>query len=243
MLPSPLSASHKEHLEAFAALRPSWRVSVVDPLFGGEFSGGDVERAYKTPHPYVRGMKDVLRVVNTYQPKNVLDIGSPLPQNIAVHYFTNLCVLDIRAHPDKSLGLTFLQGTATDIPLPTASQDMVTSCWVICHVGDGRYGDPLKPEGDLRMLEEVHRVLRPGGIFVLGIGPVDDTPYIVFNVHRVYSWAWLCETFELKRFKILEMGEYPVSGDMYLDPGWTSGAFVRATTLKEAYGFVVLEKL
>jgi hypothetical protein len=38
------------------------------------------------------------------------------------------------------------------------------------HVGDGRYGDALDVDGDLKMLAEIARVLRPGGLAIVGPG-------------------------------------------------------------------------
>lgn len=48
-----------------------------------------------------------------------------------------------------------LPGDARDIPLPDASIDVVISTLVLCSVGDRA-----------RVVQEVHRVLKPGGTFV-----------------------------------------------------------------------------
>ena len=225
-----------------AERRPSWSIVAIDPLFHDEHHRLGEKHAYGEVHPYLRGMKDVLRCVNKYQPAKVLDIGSPLVQNVAVSYLTKLTVLDVRAHEDASLGLQFLRGTACDIPLSSGSQEMVTSLWVMCHVGDGRYGDTLELDGDLKMLQEIYRVLMPNGLAVLGVGPVADAPSVLFNAHRIYSWEWLAEQFGALDFEILEQGEYPVRGDMFVGPEWTEKGSVPLERHDGAYGFVVLKK-
>ena len=75
---------------------------------------------------------------------------------------------------------------------------------VIEHVGLGRYGDPLDPEGDLKAMAELKRVLAPGGslLFVAPLG----RPRIMFNAHRIYSYGQIREYFgelELKQFALI----------------------------------------
>jgi SAM-dependent methyltransferase len=72
------------------------------------------------------------------------------------------------------------------------------------HVGLGRYGDPLDPEGDLKAISELKRVLKPGGdlLFVTPVGK----PTIAFNAHRIYSYEQVRDFFsplELKEFSLV----------------------------------------
>lgn len=56
------------------------------------------------------------------------------------------------------------------------------------HSGLGRYGDPLSPEGDIDAVQQVHCLLKPNGLFFLGLPTSnDDSSYIEFNAHRVYG--------------------------------------------------------
>jgi hypothetical protein len=72
------------------------------------------------------------------------------------------------------------------------------------HIGLGRYGEPLDPDGDLKAIAELKRVTAPGGslIFVSPIG----RPRLLFNAHRIYSYAQVMEYFSgfiLKEFSLI----------------------------------------
>jgi len=53
------------------------------------------------------------------------------------------------------------------------------------HDGLGRYGDPLNPEGDLRAMKKMKRIIRKRGIFFLSVPVGKDL--LVWNAHRIYG--------------------------------------------------------
>ncbi|MDO9082851.1 MAG: DUF268 domain-containing protein [Humidesulfovibrio sp.] len=57
------------------------------------------------------------------------------------------------------------------------------------HDGLGRYGDPLDPEGDLKAMQAVRKVIRPGGLLYLAVPLGKDA--VTWNAHRVYGLARL----------------------------------------------------
>ncbi|CAI7934313.1 unnamed protein product [Closterium sp. NIES-54] len=63
--------------------------------------------------------------------------------------------------------------------------DVVASYSSLEHDGLGRYGDPLNPNGDLHRMMKIRGLLKPGGLFFLGVPVGNDT--LVFNAHRVYG--------------------------------------------------------
>lgn len=72
------------------------------------------------------------------------------------------------------------------------------------HIGLGRYGDKIDPDGDLKAIEELKRVLAKDGnlLFVVPIGQ----PKIMFNAHRIYSFDQVMEYFndlQLKDFSLV----------------------------------------
>ncbi len=85
------------------------------------------------------------------------------------------------------------------------------------HVGLGRYGDPIDPDGDLKAMGELSRVLAPGGrlYFVTPVGK----PRICFNAHRIYSYEQI-----LSYFLNLSLVEF----SMLPDNGKKSGMILNA---------------
>ncbi len=85
------------------------------------------------------------------------------------------------------------------------SLSSVSCMHVVEHVGLGRYGDDINPEGDKEAIKELVRILAPGAnlLFVVPVGK----PRIFFNAHRVYSYEEILNyfgSFKLKEFSIIE---------------------------------------
>jgi hypothetical protein len=74
--------------------------------------------------------------------------------------------------------------------------DNAVSYSSIEHTGLGRYGDPLDPNGDIKAVNQVHCMIKPGGLFFLGLPTSkDNSSYIEFNAHRVYGHKRLAKLF------------------------------------------------
>ena len=85
------------------------------------------------------------------------------------------------------------------------SLNSVSCMHVVEHVGLGRYGDDINPEGDKEAIKELIRILAPGAnlLFVVPVGK----PRIFFNAHRVYSYEEILNyfgSFKLKEFSLIE---------------------------------------
>ena len=73
------------------------------------------------------------------------------------------------------------------------------------HIGLGRYGDPIDPEGDQKAIRELKRVTAIGGS-LLFVVPIAGSPTIMFNAHRIYSYNQIIkyfDGFELKKFSLV----------------------------------------
>jgi hypothetical protein len=57
------------------------------------------------------------------------------------------------------------------------------------HDGLGRYGDPIDPNGDLKAMATVKKLVKKGGILFLEVPIGKDK--VVFNMHRIYGRARL----------------------------------------------------
>lgn len=69
------------------------------------------------------------------------------------------------------------------------SVESISCMHTIEHVGLGRYGDPLDPDGDKVALAELQRVVAVGGSLIVVV-PV-GAPRIQFNAHRIYDPAMI----------------------------------------------------
>ena len=55
------------------------------------------------------------------------------------------------------------------------------------HDGLGRYGDVLNPIGDLQTMAKMLSVIRPGGLFFIGIPSMGGKDILIWNAHRGYG--------------------------------------------------------
>ncbi len=120
-------------------------------------------------------------------PKNILDIGSD-------RYYVNgllaafeITTLDVRIRNKVVLNETLLVGDAKKLDLPDNSFDLVLSLCAIEHFGLGRYGDALDLQADTLAVQEMIRVLKPGGWLVLSTEIHKAETVIRFNADRIYS--------------------------------------------------------
>ncbi|MBP2677390.1 MAG: hypothetical protein H6Q82_455, partial [Deltaproteobacteria bacterium] len=104
------------------------------------------------------------------------------------------------------------------LPFEDCSIPSLSCMHVVEHVGLGRYGDPLDPDGDLKAIAELKRVLSVGGtlLFVVPVGK----PKIMFNAHRIYSFEQVVDSF--REFTLEECAlvpDNPRDGGLIVNPG------------------------
>lgn len=145
------------------------------------------------------------RILAETRPQRHVDIssimyfGTILSAFIPVDYFEFRPVtLSLSNYTGKSCDLTAL-------PFRDMSIESLSCMHVVEHVGLGRYGDHLDPDGDLKSIEELKRVLCRGGslLFVVPVGQ----PLIVFNAHRIYSFGQVVSNFQgytLRQFALID---------------------------------------
>jgi SAM-dependent methyltransferase len=146
------------------------------------------------------------RIVAEINPDIHVDISSSLVFCSMVSAFVPVVFYDYRP---ADLQLGNLQAKSADLMSLPFADDIVRSlsCMhVVEHVGLGRYGDPLDPDGDQKAVAELNRVLAPGGdlLFVVPVG----RPRIMFNSHRIYSYEQV-----LAFFSELTLAEFALVPD------------------------------
>jgi len=116
--------------------------------------------------------------------------------------------VDVVNHPNQSkYGVQYVQGDCMNTNLADESVDFVAFISTLEHVGLGRWGDPLDVDGDIKAMQEVWRILKPGGHVVLTI-PY-GYPTVVFNLNRIYDAGRVLAL--TKGFEVL-LAEYSVNG-------------------------------
>jgi hypothetical protein len=174
------------------------------------------------PVDYVYHTAWAARVLATTKPERHVDISSFLYFGTIISAFVPVEFYDYR--PALFSLDNYTSGFADLLHLPFSDRSVKSlSCMhVIEHIGLGRYGDPLDPDGDIKAIRELKRVLAVNGhlLFVVPIGK----PRIEFNAHRIYSYDMIME--QLCDLPLLEFSLIP-------DPS-TSGGIIRNATRDDA---------
>jgi SAM-dependent methyltransferase len=168
------------------------------------------------------------RILSQTKPALHIDISSSLYFCTLVSAFIPVKFYDYRP---ADIELDNLVSEAADLmalPFADASIQSLSCMHVVEHVGLGRYGDKLDPDGDLNAIAELKRVLAIGGdlLFVVPVG----RPKVLFNAHRIYSYDQI-----VGYFAEFELGEFALIPEFK-----ESGGLIRHATREqadlEAYG-------
>ncbi len=140
--------------------------------------------------------------------KEHVDIGSHHKFVSLLSKIVPVTMVDIRPLSVPMDSISFQKGSITDLPFEDKSLESISSLCVVEHIGLGRYGDSLDPEGTAKAIRELCRVLAPGGHLYFSL-PVADESFVVFNEARVLG---LKETFALTQpLRMIEQ-KYIVDG-------------------------------
>jgi SAM-dependent methyltransferase len=126
------------------------------------------------------------RMVRSLGVARHVDIASRLDGFVAhVLPFAEVEYVDIRPVDADVPGLTSRIGSVVDLPYADQSVVSLSCLHVIEHIGLGRYGDPIDPDGHVAAARELSRVLAPGGTLLIGT-PV-GRERLCFDAHRVFD--------------------------------------------------------
>jgi SAM-dependent methyltransferase len=154
---------------------------------------------------YVYHTSWAARKVREINPEYHTDISSSLYFAGIVSAFVPVKFYDYRP---AELVLSNFESEHADLmslPFADGSVESLSCLHVIEHIGLGRYGDPIDPEGDLKAIQELKRVVRPGGS-LLFVVPMGREAVIQFNAHRIYTYSQVLSYFsdmELKEFSVI----------------------------------------
>lgn len=159
--------------------------------------------------PYFHQDQLVASWIHEARPQRHVDIGSRLDGFVgSVSVFRKIEVIDIRPQPARVKNVTFHQLNLME-QLHTdwiECTDSLSCLHTIEHFGLGRYGDPINVNGHIKGLEQLKRMVSPGGILYLStpIGP----QRLVFNAHRVTAvdtlTDWFNEGWSIEKFAVID---------------------------------------
>ena len=134
---------------------------------------------------YFLGDLWVARRVFRAAPRRHVDVGSRIDGLIAhLLTFRDVDVVDIRPLSSSVDGMNFVQADATSLnTIPIASIPSASSVHALEHFGLGRYGDPIDPDGHVKALRALGRIVELRGDLYIGV-PV-GRPVVEFNAHRI----------------------------------------------------------
>jgi hypothetical protein len=134
----------------------------------------------------------IRKVLRDIKPERHLDISSTLHFVSHLSAFLPVVFYDYRPADLALDQLEVGQADLTALPFDDNSIESISCMHTIEHVGLGRYGDALDPDGDLKSIWELQRVTAKGGSLLLVV-PVGEKSRIQFNAHRVYQPEWIVE--------------------------------------------------
>jgi hypothetical protein len=143
-------------------------------------------------------------------PSHHVDVGSDVKFVGMLSALCQVTFVDIRPLRVKLPQLECRSGTVLSLPFESCSLKSVSSLHVIEHIGLGRYGDPLDPNGSDKACKELMRVVAPGG--KLYVSTPIGSPRVQFNGQRVFSINEVCTIFagmQLVSFSLVDnFGEF-----------------------------------
>jgi hypothetical protein len=172
-------------------------------------------------HHYINHPAWAARIVRKIGPVKHVDISSTLAFCSMLSAFVPTEFYDFRPADLTLSGLKCGQADLTNLSFGSGSVESLSCMHTIEHVGLGRYGDPIEPDGDIKAINELKRVTAPNGNLLI-VTPVGK-PRIQFNAHRIYSFEMIREYF--REFELLDFSLVLDNGQFInnADPGLVAG--------------------
>lgn|ERR1035437_5445674 len=155
------------------------------------------------------------RIVKKINPVRHIDISSTLHFCSILSAFIPVNFFDYRPAKLNLSNLNSDKADLTNLHFEDNSISSLSCMHTVEHIGLGRYGDPIDPQGDIKAINELKRVSSYGGniLFVVPVGK----PQIQFNAHRIYSFEQIqsyFSEFKLMEFSlVLDSTEFIVNAD------------------------------
>ena len=144
------------------------------------------------------------------RPVEHVDVGSHYKFVALLSKVVPVTMVDLRPLSVSLPSLRFRRGSILDLPFADGSVPSVSSLCVVEHIGLGRYGDELDPNGSSRAVVELQRIVSPEGDLYVSV-PIDVSSRVHFNAHRVFAeehFLALFDGFELRERRYIYGNEF-----------------------------------
>jgi len=131
--------------------------------------------------------------ISKNKPKEHIDVGSDVKFVGVLSRFVPVTFVDIRPLEVDFKDLNSKKGTITELPFESDSVESISTLSVVEHIGLGRYGDPIDPQGSYNACRELARVLKKGGHLYFSV-PIGKKR-VCFNAHRIFSVSEILDYF------------------------------------------------
>jgi SAM-dependent methyltransferase len=176
------------------------------PLRSADFFPRFLDKTVRTAFDrhYIYHTAWAARKMAEISPKFHIDISSSLYFSGIASAFIPIKFYDYRPAELSLSNFESNQADLLSLPFADNSIESLSCMHTVEHVGLGRYGDRIDPDGDLKAIAELKRVLSIDGnlLFVVPVGE----PRIEYNAHRIYSYEQILSYFkdcQLKEFMLI----------------------------------------
>lgn len=145
----------------------------------------DATATHLIDHHYLQQGAWAMRRVVADAPDRHVDVGGQTLFVVMLAALVPVEFVDIRPLGAAVPGVIDRPGSILQLPYESRTIRSLSCLHVAEHIGLGRYGDPLDPDGTARAASELTRVLHQEGLLYVGL-PVGQ-PRTEFNAHRIHA--------------------------------------------------------
>ena len=160
----------------------------------------------------------IAQKIYVQNPKNHLDIGSRIDGLVShVASFRILDFIDIRSvdiNPHKNIKTIKMDIIDNEIK-NQKKYTSISSVGVIGHIGLGRYGDKIDPEGHLKAINNICNLCESNGVIYIMV-PVGKNG-VEFNSHRVFNPNEIVDLFKNNNCNLIEFHLVDDYGELKID--------------------------
>lgn len=157
------------------------------------------------------------------KPINVLEVGAWRQFIIGMLSHYKVTTVDVRNRKSILKNETILTCDAKDLSIPNNSFDAVVCIGGFYCFGLGRYGDEFDLDSDIKIFNELVRVLRAGGILIFLSSITKGQPSIYFNRCKIFNYEMIqefCDGLDCveERYLSRRMGRFCSIDEIAIDP-------------------------